>query len=651
MSINLFNIGARAMGVNSAMLNSVSNNISNANTEGYSRQTVKLETESSMDSGNGFVGRGVRVSTIDRASDPYLTSQANQNTSLAAADAARLTQLRMIENAVPLGKLGIGYAAGEMLNAFVDIANQPQDLSARLVMLSKAEELASRTKAASSQLVSIQAGIVADLHGAVGQVNALAEQLASTNSRILAVSSAGHTPNDLLDQRDLLVKKINELVHVSTINAPDGTASVLIGDGQKLVFGSKAETLTLSYDEYDASMVHLSISGLGYTLDLNEESMMQGGNIGGLLQVQNNDLVAAKNQLGQMAAALAWSVNQQQALGIDLSSPAQAGSPIFSVGSPQVLASKNNASSSGALPLNLSVVDARYLQASDYSLVADADNPDQYIVTRLSDGQVHTLVDGDTFDGLQLNITDSINTTDKFLLRPVGVAALQMACVLDKPSGIAAASPFTAVTLASNTGTASVESFIITAPPDSGLPPSNGDAISIVFTSATGDYELQSPPGSAIETGVWQAGQAIAYNGFELKLNGVPQMGDAITVEQTAYPMSNNGNALSILALRDADLVGREQLTSGSDTPGNTITNAYSQIIGQIGSSVQSAQTMSDISSSLAQSSNDLLMNMQGVNLDEEAARLIQYQQSYQASAKILQIAQRVFDIMLAIGD
>jgi flagellar hook-associated protein 1 len=115
--------------------------------------------------------------------------------------------------------------------------------------------------------------------------------------------------------------------------------------------------------------------------------------------------------------------------------------------------------------------------------------------------------------------------------------------------------------------------------------------------------------------------------------------------------MSNNGNALSILALRDANLVGREQLTSGAEVPGNTISNTYSQIIGQIGASVQSAQTMSDISTSLAQNTNDLLMNMQGVNLDEEAARLIQYQQSYQASAKILQIAQRVFDTMLSIGN
>lgn len=650
MGTNLFAVGTRAMSANATMLDSVSNNISNANTEGYSRQEVKLATESSMSTSSGFIGRGVRVATIDRATDPYLTREANQSTSLAAADAARLAKLRMIERALPLGTSGIGYAAGEMLNSLVDIANQPQDLSARLVMLSKAEELASRTRAASNELDRTQAGIVADLQGSISQVNALAKQLADTNAKIRTVNGSGHAPNDLLDQRDLLVKKLNTLVQVSTINASDGTASVFVGGGQKLVLGSDAETLTLTRDEFDSSKARLALSGPGYTIALNED-MLQGGSIGGLLQVQNKDLGDAKNLLGQMTAALAWGVNQQQSLGIDLSSPAQAGSPIFSVGTPQVLASVNNVSPPDNLPLNLSVVDARYLQASDYSLVVDADNPGQYIVTRLSDGQVNTLADGDTFDGLQLNITASIDNADKFLLRPVGAAASQMTRVLDKPSGIAAASPFTAVTQAANTGTASVQSLTITAKPDVALPPSNGDAISIVFTSATGDYELQAPPGSAIETGVWQAGQAIVYNGFELKLNGVPQLGDAITVEQTAYPASNNGNALSLLALRDADLVGRELLGAGITSAGSTITNAYSQVIGKIGVSVQSAQTTADISSSLAQNANDLLISKQGVNLDEEAARLIQYQQSYQASAKILQIAQRVFDTMLTIGN
>ena len=89
MTSSLFALGSRSMGVNAAKLEAASHNISNANTEGYSRQEVKLATESSQSTPSGFIGRGVRVATIDRASDPYLTREANQSISLASAGLAR----------------------------------------------------------------------------------------------------------------------------------------------------------------------------------------------------------------------------------------------------------------------------------------------------------------------------------------------------------------------------------------------------------------------------------------------------------------------------------------------------------------------------------------------------------------------------------
>lgn len=649
-SSSLFALGSRSMGVNAAKLEAASHNISNANTEGYSRQEVKLATESSQSTPSGFIGRGVRVATIDRASDPYLTREANQSISLASADTARLEKLRLLEGILPLGEAGIGYAAGEMLNAFVDVANQPQDLSARQVLLARAEDLASRTRAAASELVNLQEGVVADLRGAVAQVNSLSQQIAGLNAQVRSVIGTGHAPNDLMDQRDLLVKKLNELVQVSTVNAEDGTTAVFLGGGQRLVLGGDAEKLVVGRDEFDSAMARLTISSPSGEVTINPDLVL-GGTISGLLRVQSDDLVLARNLLGQMTSALGWRVNEQQALGIDLSTPARSGDPIFSFGEPQVLASSKNNSSLTDLPLNLTVVDGRYLKASDYSLTPDTTTSGQYILTRMSDGKVSTVVNGDTFDGLQLNITDLIPNGDKFILRPVGASAIQMQRVLDRATGIAAASPFTAVADAANTGTASIKALVMASEPSDSLAPTDTAPLSIVFTSDAGDYELQSPPGTPFSTGQWQPGQAIAYNGFEITLNGVPNQGDVISVEQTAYPMGNNGNALAMLALRDEDLVGRQSLSGSVYSPGNTITSAYSQVIGNVGVMVQSAKTTADISSSLAQSANDLLVNKLGVNLDEEAARLIQFQQSYQASAKILQVAQAVFDIMLSIGN
>ena len=153
-----------------------------------------------------------------------------------------------------------------------------------------------------------------------------------------------------------------------------------------------------------------------------------------------------------------------------------------------------------------------------------------------------------------------------------------------------------------------------------------------------------------LASGTWQHGSPIEYNGFELNLNGAPKDGDTIGVAPTLYPSSNNGNALSLLALRDEDIVGRINQGAGGTAPGATITNAYSQVIGSIGVRVQDAKTSATISSTLEANSQELLTNKTGVNLDEEAARLIQFQQGYQAAAKILQVAQSVFDTLLSIS-
>jgi flagellar hook-associated protein 1 FlgK len=130
----------------------------------------------------------------------------------------------------------------------------------------------------------------------------------------------------------------------------------------------------------------------------------------------------------------------------------------------------------------------------------------------------------------------------------------------------------------------------------------------------------------------------------------VPSNGDVVDVSVTTYPASSNGNALAMLDLRDEDLVGRLDLGNGQTAQGANITSAYAQAIGSIGVRVQGAQTAATISQTLATNAKDTLVNKVGVNLDEEAARMIQYQQSYQAAAKILQVAQSIFETLLQVA-
>jgi len=330
---SLMNIGTRALFANYAALQTTGNNISNANTQGYSRQSVELETAGGQFTGAGFFGKGVNVTTVSRAHDDFLTQQAATSRSLAAADDARSTQLQQLEQVFSTGEDGIGYSAGQFLNSFVDVASNPQDMSARQVSLSNAQDVASRFSAAGQQLESIQAGVTADLSAAVITVNSMAKQVASLNSQIAQAQGSGHQPNDLLDQRDQLISDIGQYVQVSTVPASDGSLNVFIGGGQNLVLGGNATQLGTVADTFDPSIMHVGIVDASGTHTL-PDSMITGGSVGGLLRFQSSDLVSARNQLGQMAAALAGAVNQQQSLGLDLSVPASAGAPIFGTGLP-----------------------------------------------------------------------------------------------------------------------------------------------------------------------------------------------------------------------------------------------------------------------------------------------------------------------------
>src|SRR4051812_35038415 len=218
MSISsLLNSGSRAMNASYAQLTVTGNNIANANTAGYSRQSVELETAFSQQTGNGFFGKGVNVATVTRAHSDFLIREASLAGSLAAGDAARSSQLSQLENVFRLGEAGLGHAAQTMFNAFVDVANRPQDSSARQSVLAAVGELASRFTTASGQLDSLQSGVTDQLKSAVGSINSLTTQIADLNRRIASVKGTGHEPNDLLDQRDRAIGELSQFVQVTTL--------------------------------------------------------------------------------------------------------------------------------------------------------------------------------------------------------------------------------------------------------------------------------------------------------------------------------------------------------------------------------------------------------------------------------------------------
>lgn len=660
MSASLLSVGLRAMTANYTAIQTTSHNIANANVAGYSRQQVMLATSPSQYSGSGFIGTGVDVASVTRAHDDFLTHQAATATSLAAKDSALQDRLTQLQQAFPLGTGGLGDATSQFMAAMSDLASQPGDSATRQTVLSQAQNLASQFNNASSQFDSLQAGVTQDLKSIVSEVNGLAQSIAKVNQQISAAKGLGQPPNDLLDQRDRLVAQLSQHLQVSTVMADDNTMSVFIAGGQNLVLGGQSASLQVTPDAQDPSRSALSIASGGKTPALDPNSL-GGGDIAGLLQFQNHDLVDARNLVGQMAAAVAGAVNHQQLLGANLQPPAGTvpSQPIFSIGAPQVVPNTNNAKDASGKYLanvSLTVTDPSALQASDYELRADPSGvAGQYQLTRLSNPpQVQTIVSGAVVDGMRIDIgVPAPSPTDRFLLQPVAQAAAGLGVTLQDPMGVAAASPLIASTAAANTGTASVASLTMLT-----QPPQPAATATVTFTNDSGAYTWSLTDASntvlASGTGTWQAGQAIPtpptdINGFALQLAGVPKSGDVITVQPTPASAlsSNNGNARALASLRDATLVGQNQASNGTLSGGSTATDAYASAIANIGVRVQTAKSAATISSAVATQASQAASSTSGVNLDEEAARLIQYQQSYQAAAKVLQVAQSLFQTVL----
>lgn len=646
---NLMGIGTRAMFANYAALQTTGNNIANANTQGYSRQEAQLATAPGQYTGAGFFGQGVNVTTVARSYDRFLTAQAATTNSIASADSARMDQLTRLESVFPLGEAGIGQAARQVLDAFVDVANNPQDASARQVVLTRAKELAARFMAAGEQLNTLQTGVSQDMKSSISAVNALATQVADLNKQISALNGSGHSPNDLLDERDRLVSEISGYINVTTIQADDGSVGLFIGGGQSLVLGGTANVLKGAPDPYDPAKTQLALQEGGVDRLVPTESIA-GGSIAGLVRFQNEDLNTARNLLGQMAVAISGAINQQQSLGLDARQPAGAGAPLFSVGAPRSLPASANG---GDAVFSLAVSDFTHVQASDYELRFDGSD---YSLTRLSDGNAvvgspfspAALAAGVQVEGLtlQLNAGTAVSG-DRFLLQAAGPAAADMRAVLSDPRGLAAASAVTGTFAVTNTGTATAASLGLVDP--TAYDPALTARLS--FTSDTGDYSYDMLDASntvvSSGTGTWSAGTPITLNGFSLQLNGVPLTGDSIDVAATTSPAANNGNAVSFVGLGTTPFVGAETLANGTLVPGLSITDAYASALSDIGVRVQSAKSASSISSAIASTAETARVNKAGVNLDEEAARLIQFQQSYQAAAKMLQVAKDVFDTLL----
>jgi flagellar hook-associated protein 1 FlgK len=676
--MSLISIGLSGLNAQQTNLSVTSNNIANASTSGYSRQSATAVASMLQDVGVGYIGSGTTISDVRRVYNSYMDAQLQTTTALATDATAYSNNVSSLDKLMSDSSTGISATLTSFFASLQTAAGSPNDTASRQLLLTSAQTLSNRFNAISTQMNAQNNDINTQLKTLTGQVNKLTSSIASLNQQITAMSASGSTPNSLLDARNEAVRSLNELVGV-TVQQNNGSFDVYLGTGQALVNGVTANTLSTTPSTTDKSQYGLSVNYSQFSSDVT--SVVSGGQIGGLLRYRSDVLNPAMNALGQVALVVADSVNSQLGQGLD--GNGEFGSNLFSsINSAAAISQRSlasSANSAGSGNFNVNITNAGAITQYDYQVKFT--DTKQYTVTR-SDGTnmgSYSLDDpkAPEIDGFTLALSGGTAAAgDSFKIIPTRAAAGAITTVMTDASKLAFAGPLSGTATTGNSGTGAMTPPNLTSLLDihdsvartelQGAV-ENSMPVKMVFgTAANGTqaYTVFDAKGNSIGTGSIVPGQdnklsisvpMLDSTGnpindadgnpksftFETTISGSPATDDSYTVAFNATGTSDNRNAQSLLGLQTSATVG-----TGSGN-GISFTSAYAALVEQVGA--KSAQAAVDVTATSAvqtqaKANRD---SVSGVNLDDEAAALVKFQQYYTASSQIIKTAQETFSTLL----
>lgn len=639
MASNIFSASLSGMNAAQYGLATTQHNIANASTPGYTRQAVQTTARAAQASGAGFVGQGVDVTGVVRNYDAFLTGQVRQVQSQASYLNTYLSSMTQVDNLVSNSTSGLSTTMQNYFSAMTNLSNNPTSVPARQTALSSAQSVVNGLQSVDQSLTSISNGLSNQISGSVQNINRYSTQIATLNSSITSAiaTGQGQQPNDLMDQRDQLINQLNAEIPVSVQQQSDGSMNVYVGNGQALVVASQSMGMQVVQNPNDPTKVDVAYLNNGKTTTM-QQSSLQGGNLGAYLTFRDQSLEPARNSIGLVAIGLASSINQQNQMGQDLNG-AQ-GANLFNAASPRVSPGANN-TGSGAVTATISSVSS--LTTSDYQLKYDGLN---YTMLRLSDSKVTSLgtslVPAPVVDGVTVNLTGAMTAGDSFTIRPTANGARDIALMTSDPAKIATAAPMMASAATTNLGTGTITAGSVTAtPPVTAAAYASLQApVSLTFTSPT-TFTVTGAVPAVVGAQAYTTGQNISYNGWTTQLSGAPSTGDVFNVNPNTTASGDNRNSLLLAGLQSQNL-----LLNGTAT----LQNTFGQLVGSVGSKTQELTVTSQAQATMVTNTVAAQQSVSGVNLDEEAANLLRYQRSYQASAKAMQIANTMFDSLLTLG-
>ncbi|MBL4711298.1 MAG: flagellar hook-associated protein FlgK [Gammaproteobacteria bacterium] len=652
MGSSLLSIGTSGLQVFQRSLNTIGHNIANVNTEGYSKQSVQLAARTPQVNGYGFAGTGVQAVSITRSFNQFIESNLRSTTSSSAEFEQFYTLAAQLDNVVADSDAGVANSIQRFFNALQDVADAPSSTASREVLLSESQNLSEQFNELATWFESVRNQVNIEVKSSVTEINRLSTAIADLNETIVTAQgrSGGQPANDLLDQRETLIRELASLVSITTLQQDDGSLNVMAGSGQVLVVGNKATTLETFIIASDPGQLGIAISGSGGVL-VPITDQISGGRLGGTLNFRDNMLDQASNSLGLTAIGLSHYINEQQNMGMDLNG--LLGNDLFSTSQPQVL---TQAGATGNVTVDYD--DIAQLTNNDYKLQFNTgswqliNNNNNQAVTMTGTG---TALDPFIAEGLRIEITSAPAVGDSYLIRPTRNGAVDMQMVLANSRQIAAAAPLRSLASTANTGTGQISAGVVTDINNAVFQNTQGQLSppTLVLFTSSNSYDIYDNSNPAAPV-LLEAG--IAYNaatggdvfptpgsldhGYSLRITGGPVAGDEFNTEYNTGGVGDNRNILRMSALSNEKL-----LSNGTAS----INDSYSILVSDVGTATKQAELNSLSQSRVLEQAVAARESTSGVNLDEEAANLIRYQQAYQAAAQLVSVANSLFETLLSV--
>ncbi|MGB0893983.1 MAG: flagellar hook-associated protein FlgK [Parashewanella sp.] len=642
MASDLLSIGRTGLQASQIQLGVTSNNIANVNTEGYHRQVGTQSALHATKIGNHYVGTGSYVSDVKRIYNDF------------AARELRIGQTGLSEAQTKLSKLSemdelyskIGKAIPDSLTDLQSNINRlgdnPDDIGVRTSILSTAKHLAKSVNQMSDRLANQFKNTNEQIDVSTQRINALTKAIGEVNRELM---EGGSDNSQLLDRQDTLIKELSEYASINVIPLETGAKSVMLGGSVMLVSGEVTMELSTKPGDPNANETQLvAKAGDSETL-ISSKSL--GGKLGGLIEFRQQTIIPAQQELGQFALGVADSFNQAQAKGLDLNG--EIGKPLFTdINSAEMSHGRvaKFSDNTGTASLAVDITDVKKLSGSQYEL--SFKTPSEYKLTDSKTGKEQLLTLDTSTTPNQLNGADGFSIKlnsgafangDKFSIRPNSGAASGLSIAMKDPKDIAASQP-KITAKAGNSGNTEVKLTAISNRNAANFPKDGKQLTFEINTSAnpktfTVRDKDNNIVGSANQT---FTGNKISAHGIEFEVSSTAGATDSFTFDLSVN-RGDNRNATEM-----SKLATNFKMNDGA----TSLIDVYQNTKLEIGSKTSSAQIQVNSATSVYRQAENRVQSESGVNLDEEAANLMRFQKSYQASARVMTVAQQMFDSLLS---